>query len=193
MIWHIQTKKPKPPTMPIAMIGQMNTANVAKAMISSRSWPGTGGLLLTLDTKRSHTEGAGQHDSGPIVQGVRTRHIPDHARPKLVLLVSIAKLHHGSILGFEISQDSIVNFLYQQPFIMARSGIYPDLWWRDRRTSGSPARRTPAVELAICANADQWGRLTLAAITAVFNINHVAKLLGEDEDWLHELSIDMFP
>jgi hypothetical protein len=33
----------------------------------------------------------------------------------------------------------------------------------------------------------------LAAITAVFTINHVAKLLGEDEDWLHELSIDMFP
>jgi hypothetical protein len=33
----------------------------------------------------------------------------------------------------------------------------------------------------------------LAASTAVFTINHVAKLLGEDEDWLHELSIDMFP
>ena len=33
----------------------------------------------------------------------------------------------------------------------------------------------------------------MAAITAVFTINHVAKLLGEDEDWLHELSIDMFP
>jgi hypothetical protein len=39
----------------------------------------------------------------------------------------------------------------------------------------------------------QSGSLTLAAITAVFTINHVAKTLGEDEDWLHELSIDMFP
>ena len=38
----------------------------------------------------------------------------------------------------------------------------------------------------------QSGSLTLAAITAVFTINHVAKTLGEDEDWLHELSIDMF-
>ena len=32
----------------------------------------------------------------------------------------------------------------------------------------------------------------MAAITAVFTINHVAEMLGEDEDWLYELSIDMF-
>jgi hypothetical protein len=31
----------------------------------------------------------------------------------------------------------------------------------------------------------------LAAIASVFTIAYVAKLLGEDEDWLHELSIDM--
>ena len=33
----------------------------------------------------------------------------------------------------------------------------------------------------------------MAAISAVFTISHVAALLGEDDDWLHELSIDMFP
>jgi hypothetical protein len=33
----------------------------------------------------------------------------------------------------------------------------------------------------------------LAAISHVFTITYVAELLGEDEDWLHELSIDMFP
>ena len=33
----------------------------------------------------------------------------------------------------------------------------------------------------------------MAAITAVFTITYVAKMLGEDEDWLWELSIDMFP
>ena len=33
----------------------------------------------------------------------------------------------------------------------------------------------------------------MAAISAVFAINYVAEMLGEDEDWLHELSIDMFP
>ena len=33
----------------------------------------------------------------------------------------------------------------------------------------------------------------MAAIAAVFTISHVAALLGEDDDWLHELSIDMFP
>jgi hypothetical protein len=33
----------------------------------------------------------------------------------------------------------------------------------------------------------------LAAIPAVFTICYVANMLGEDEDWLHELSISMFP
>jgi hypothetical protein len=35
--------------------------------------------------------------------------------------------------------------------------------------------------------------LTLAAIASVFTITYVAKMLGEDEDWLHDLSIGMFP
>lgn len=33
----------------------------------------------------------------------------------------------------------------------------------------------------------------MAAIASVFTIGYVANLFGEDEDWLHELSIDMFP
>ena len=33
----------------------------------------------------------------------------------------------------------------------------------------------------------------MAAISAVFTIGYVTKLLGEDEDWLYELSISMFP
>lgn len=33
----------------------------------------------------------------------------------------------------------------------------------------------------------------MPAISAVFTIGHVAALLGEDEEWLHDLSIDMFP
>jgi hypothetical protein len=37
------------------------------------------------------------------------------------------------------------------------------------------------------------GRPELAAISAVFTIGYVADLLGEDEDWLHDLSIDMLP
>ncbi len=49
------------------------------------------------------------------------------------------------------------------------------------------------MELANSSSVCQSGSLTLAAISAVFTINHVAKMLGEDEDWLHELSIDMFP
>ena len=31
----------------------------------------------------------------------------------------------------------------------------------------------------------------MAAITRVYTIGYIAKLLGEDEDWLHDLSIDM--
>lgn len=33
----------------------------------------------------------------------------------------------------------------------------------------------------------------MPAISAVFTLPYVAQLLGEDEDWLHELSIAMFP
>ena len=33
----------------------------------------------------------------------------------------------------------------------------------------------------------------MPAISAVFTISHVAALLGENEGWLHDLSIDMFP
>jgi IS66 C-terminal element len=50
-----------------------------------------------------------------------------------------------------------------------------------------------AVELACRSGSDQPGSLAVAAISAVFTIGYVAKQLGEDEDWLHELSISMFP
>lgn len=33
----------------------------------------------------------------------------------------------------------------------------------------------------------------MAAIAAVFTIGHVAKFLGEEEDWLWDLCITMFP
>lgn len=33
----------------------------------------------------------------------------------------------------------------------------------------------------------------MAAITAVFTIARVAQMLGEDEDWLHEISIELEP
>jgi hypothetical protein len=33
----------------------------------------------------------------------------------------------------------------------------------------------------------------LAAIAVVFTIGYLANMLGEDEDWLHQLSIDRFP
>ena len=62
-----------------------------------------------------------------------------------------------------------------------------------RRASGPQDRRTAAVELAAARGAAQSGGLIMAAISAVFTIGYVANMLGEDEDWLHELSIDMFP
>jgi hypothetical protein len=39
------------------------------------------------------------------------------------------------------------------------------------------------VELAAEVGPTKPGRLTMAAISAVFTINYVANLLGEDEDW----------
>ena len=49
------------------------------------------------------------------------------------------------------------------------------------------------MELALRSGNCQSRSLTVAAISAVFTIGYVAKLLGEDEDWLYELSISMFP
>ena len=49
------------------------------------------------------------------------------------------------------------------------------------------------MELAAEVGAAQPSGLTMAAISAVFTIGYVTNLLGEDEDWLHDLSIDMFP
>ena len=49
------------------------------------------------------------------------------------------------------------------------------------------------MELAAALGAAQPGGLIMAAISAVFTISYVADLLGEDEDWLHDLSIGMEP
>jgi hypothetical protein len=47
------------------------------------------------------------------------------------------------------------------------------------------------MELAWAERAGQSGGLTMAAIVHVFTISRVAKMLGEDEDWLHEISIEL--
>src|ERR1700676_4259288 len=49
------------------------------------------------------------------------------------------------------------------------------------------------MELAARFGAAQSGGLIVAAISAVFTIGCVANQLGEDADWLFDLSIDMFP
>ena len=49
------------------------------------------------------------------------------------------------------------------------------------------------MELATAFGSAKSGGLSVAAIAAVFTIGYVANQLGEDEDWLHDLSIDMFP
>jgi hypothetical protein len=49
------------------------------------------------------------------------------------------------------------------------------------------------VELAWVQRAGQSGGLTMAAITHVFTISRVAEMLGENEDWLNEISIELDP
>ena len=49
------------------------------------------------------------------------------------------------------------------------------------------------MELAAEVGRAQPSRLIMAAISAVFTIGYVANLLGEDENWIFDLSIDMFP
>ena len=49
------------------------------------------------------------------------------------------------------------------------------------------------MELAAAFDTAKSGGVIVAAIAAVFTIGYVANRLAEDEDWLYELSIDMFP
>ncbi|MFM9940294.1 MAG: hypothetical protein ACKVP7_12460 [Hyphomicrobiaceae bacterium] len=49
------------------------------------------------------------------------------------------------------------------------------------------------MELAACRRGDQPGSLIMAGIPYVFTISHVAEMLGEDEEWLREISINMDP
>jgi hypothetical protein len=49
------------------------------------------------------------------------------------------------------------------------------------------------VELAHVQRAGQSGRLTMAGISYVFTISRVAEMLGEDEEWLDEISIQLDP
>ena len=69
----------------------------------------------------------------------------------------------------------------------------PRLEITHRRASGAKARRTAALELASAQGAGQSGSLIMAGISYVFTIARVAKMLGEDEDWLHEICNEMDP
>jgi len=83
----------------------------------------------------------------------------------------------------------------RRPGISSSGSIRPG-WptsWPDRRSSRPQYRPATAVELAAALGTAKSGSLIVAAIASVFTIGYVANLLGEDEDWLHELSIDMFP
>lgn len=47
------------------------------------------------------------------------------------------------------------------------------------------------MELAICWRRRQPGGLTMAGLSHVFIIARVAEMLGEDEEWLREISTNM--
>ena len=49
------------------------------------------------------------------------------------------------------------------------------------------------MELAGRSSGRQPGRLTMAGIPFVFTIARVAEMLGEDEEWLREISTNMDP
>ena len=49
------------------------------------------------------------------------------------------------------------------------------------------------MELATSFGPDQSSSLTLAAISHVFTLKYVAEKLGEDEQWLWDLQINMDP
>lgn len=49
------------------------------------------------------------------------------------------------------------------------------------------------MELAASGRIAQPSGLTMAGVAHVFTISHVARMLGEDEEWLQETSINMDP
>ena len=49
------------------------------------------------------------------------------------------------------------------------------------------------MELATCGRRNRPSSLTVAGIPFVFTIAHVAEMLGEDEEWLREISVNMEP
>jgi len=62
-----------------------------------------------------------------------------------------------------------------------------------RGHAGHAPERTAALELAASASAGPRGGMKVAAPSYVFTISRVAELLGEDEDWLREIAMDMEP
>ena len=76
--------------------------------------------------------------------------------------------------------------------------IDPQAWLADvlariAEHPASQARRAAAVELAAGYRGGQPGGLTMAGIPFVFTIARVAEMLGEDEEWLREISTNMDP
>lgn len=49
------------------------------------------------------------------------------------------------------------------------------------------------MELAAVLHRGGSGGLIMAAITRVYTINYLAEMLGENEDWLSDIAIDMDP
>ncbi|MGH7073019.1 MAG: hypothetical protein ACREFD_02305 [Stellaceae bacterium] len=49
------------------------------------------------------------------------------------------------------------------------------------------------MELAVPRGAGASRRLTMAAVSHVFTITRVAEMLGENEEWLEDISIEMDP
>jgi hypothetical protein len=75
-------------------------------------------------------------------------------------------------------------------FVHARAHLQPP-----RLTSAAPGTGETAgpADPGTLAKSSIYSSLIAAAIASIFTIGYVANLLGEDEDWLHELSIEMFP
>ncbi len=86
-------------------------------------------------------------------------------------------------------------FMYSLIVTAKMNDVDPQAWLAEilARIAGHPASGSTSCCRGIGDHTERRRGLTMAAITRVFTIGRVAQMLGENEDWLHDIANEMEP